>query len=297
VSLIALGGIIGSSYFLGTGYVLGQVGPCAFLAYILGGILSYWVLACLSELAIEAKSKGSFVGYARDWISPTFACGIGWSYWASWVVYVPSECIAAGIIMHYFFPSIPEHLFSILCGGIITLINFSKVKLFGEVEFWFSLVKIALLIGFSILALLIFLGVFRTDHLVGTEYLLHEGGFFPNGMLILFLNMVVLLFTFFFSAHAIYANLLGMSGFTGTVCWISICWSQLRFRKRMGAKKIVPYGISWFPISTHLAIWIQVLCLFVVILSPELRVSFYFGVPVLLLPMLCYQLYLRKFFG
>ena len=107
VSFIALGGIIGSSYFLGTGYVLNQVGPSAFLAYALGGLITYLTMACLAELASHIKTHGSFVSYAHQLISPSFACGVGWSYWINWIVYVPSECIAAGIIIHNYFPEIP----------------------------------------------------------------------------------------------------------------------------------------------------------------------------------------------
>ena len=79
ISLIALGGIIGSSYFLGTGYLLNQVGPCACLAYILGGLISYLTLACLAELAVSSPSQGSFVHAAAMHISPSWACGVGWS--------------------------------------------------------------------------------------------------------------------------------------------------------------------------------------------------------------------------
>lgn len=102
---------------------------------------------------------------------------------------------------------------------------------------------------------------------------------------------VILICTFSLPSHTVYANLLALSGFTGTICWISICWAQLQFRKRSQTRKIIPYGIGWFPISTHLAIWIQVICLLVLALSPDLRASFYFGVPVFLVPMLCYKLF------
>jgi amino acid transporter, AAT family len=435
ISLIALGGIIGSSYFLGTGYVLHQVGPSAFLAYVLGGLISYFTIACLAELAIAVPISGSFVSYADKFISPSWACGVGWSYWVSWVVYIPSECIAAGIIMNQYVPQVHEFVWAGLFGIIITLSNIIHVKFFGEMEFWLSIIKIVLLIGFSVFAILIFFGFIPTPvhHKIGFEYLLGEGGLFPNGYMILLVNMVVLmsnyqgseiigmsaaeshnpkkaipaalkkisarivclyiiptfllalifpwqkanlsgsvfaaaldnyglsriahLFNFFiiagalscansglyatirslyalshrgmapkglmhvnkrgipvkatfitfgviwltllgsyfFSSHQVYANLLGMSGFTGTICWISICWSQLRFRKNLKKKgqtaASLGYSIPGYPYFTHLGIWIQVACLLFVALSPTLRVSFYFGVPALLLPILLYKKY------
>lgn len=198
ISLIALGGIIGSSYFLGTGYVLNQIGPSAFLAYILGGVIMYLTMACLAELSVADPMKGSFVSYSAKYISPAWACGVGWSYWVSWVVYIPSECLAGGIIMHNYMPEIPIYLWSILFGIVITLINLLHVKVFGELEFWLAIIKLFLLISFSVLAIAIIFGFIpsQAPAFPKTEYLLGEGGLFPNGYLILFLNMVILLSNF-----------------------------------------------------------------------------------------------------
>lgn len=198
LSMIALGGIIGSSYFLGTGYVLKQVGPAAFLAYILGGFISYLTLACLAELAVASPSQGSFVNSAARYISPAWACGVGWSYWFNWVIYIPSECIAGGLIMSSFVPEVPTYMWAMLFGAIISWINLSHVKAFGELEFWLSLIKIALLIGFCILAVLIFFGWIgpATHEPIGTKYIFGDGGLFPNGFLVLFINMVILMANF-----------------------------------------------------------------------------------------------------
>jgi AAT family amino acid transporter len=90
-----------------------------------------------------------------------------------------------------------------------------------------------------------------------------------------------------------YANLLALSGFSGAVCWISICWSQLNFRRTLEQKSdsdtILSYKVKAFPYLTHLGIWLQVACLLLVLFNPNLRSSFYFGIPVLLIPMLIYK--------
>lgn len=436
VSLIALAGIIGSSYFLGTGYVLNQVGPSAFLAYALGGLITFLTMSCLAELSVAVPVPGSFVTYATKFISPVWACGVGWSYWISWVVYVPSECLAGGILMHNFVPEVPIYWWSILFGLLITFINLIQVKAFGEMEFWLAIVKIGLIIGFSLLAILIFFGYLDSDQHppIGTEYLLGDGGLFPNGFAIFFINMVILLsnfqgseiiglaaaesenpkknipaalkkmtfriiglyliptfllalifpwekaslsgtvfatalqyygltpaahlfsflviagaiscansgvyatarslhalcakkmgpqalselnqdgiplkatlttlgaiwvmllISFLFSEHKLYANLLAISGFTGSMCWISICWSQLRFRKTLHRKEIdhLTFKIRGFPYLTHLSIWLQVFCLVIVAWSPHLQTSFYLGVPALVLPMLLYRYHRRS---
>lgn len=197
IGLIALGGIIGSSYFLGTGYLLGEVGPCAFLAYALGGLISYFTLACLAELAVSSPSQGSFVHAAAVHISPSWACGVGWSYWLSWVIYIPSECIGGALIMHNLVPEVPHHLWALFFGGVITLCNIAPVKAFGEAEFWLALIKIVLLVGFCLVATCIFLGWAGSSHsFIGTTNLTQNGGLFPKGLSILFINMVVLMANF-----------------------------------------------------------------------------------------------------
>lgn len=198
IELIALGGIIGSSFFLGTGYVLSEVGPSAILAYMLAGFIVYIVTICLAELTIAIPNSGSFIYYTAKFVSPAIACGMGWAYWFSWIVYIPLECIASGIIMHTFIPSVSNAVWATLFGLLITIINLMRVKIFGEVEFWLSLVKIVALMIFSIVALLIFFNFIGNDtgKVIGSSYIAGEGGFFPKGKLILITTMVMLLVNF-----------------------------------------------------------------------------------------------------
>src|SRR3990167_10917196 len=147
VQLIALGGVIGSGYFLGTGAVIHEVGPSVFLAYILGGLIIYLTMLCMGELAVAIPISGSFINYTADFISPAFACGVGWSYWITWVAYIPAECIAGGIIMEYF-TGVNGYVWAVCFGLLITYINLSDVGTFGEIEFWLAIVKIVSLFFF-----------------------------------------------------------------------------------------------------------------------------------------------------
>ena len=156
IELMALGGVIGSCFFLGTGYVLTEVGPAAIFAYILAGIIVYIVTLCLAELTVMAPNSCSFIHYTARYISPTIACGMGWSYWLSWIIYIPSECIAAGISMHTFLPYVDTVIWATFFGLFITIINLFKIKLFGEIEFWLALIKIVALGLFSIIVYDIF---------------------------------------------------------------------------------------------------------------------------------------------
>jgi AAT family amino acid transporter len=195
VQLIALGGIIGSGYFLGTGAVISQTGPSVFLAYILGGLIIYLTMLCMGELAVAIPISGSFINYTAEFISPTVACGVGWSYWISWVAYIPAECIAGGIIMQHF-TGINGYLWAVGIGLLITYINMSKVGTFGEIEFWLAIIKIAALLGFIFLSILIFFGIIhgpRPQQIIGGEFIFGQGGLFPNGWMALLTAMVLLL--------------------------------------------------------------------------------------------------------
>ncbi|HDO7825123.1 TPA: amino acid permease [Legionella pneumophila] len=195
VQLIALGGIIGPGYFLGTGEVINLVGPSVFIAYLLGGLIIYLTMLCMGELAVAIPISGSFVTYTSDFISPTVACGVGWSYWITWVAYIPAECVAGGIIMELF-TGVSGYIWVVCFGLIITYINLAKVDTFGEIEFWLALIKIISLLAFVFLAILIFFGLIHGSEppgIIGFKYLLGDGGLLPNGAMSLLTAMVLLL--------------------------------------------------------------------------------------------------------
>ncbi len=193
IQFIALGGIIGSSYFLGTGYLLNEIGPAILVAFIIGGLISYLTVSCLAELILN-RPKLSFFQAAGRYISPSWACSVGWSYLFNWIIYIPSECIAAGILFNHFFPSVSVTFASFIFCLIITYICLSQVNLFGEAEFWFSLIKMLLMLVFSLFALAIFSGMTSAQpSCIKTEYLLNNGGFFAGGLSIFFSNMILLL--------------------------------------------------------------------------------------------------------
>ncbi|MDF1758812.1 MAG: amino acid permease [Legionellaceae bacterium] len=195
IQLIALGGVIGSGFFLSTGEVIKQVGPSVFLAYILGGVIIYLTMLCMGELTVAIPISGSFINYSADFISPSFACGVGWSYWLSWVAYIPAECLAGGIIMQYF-TDINGYFWAVGFGLFITVINFAKVGTFGEIEFWLAIIKVAALFCFVVLSIFIFFGYIhgpQPSQIIGSKYILNDGGLFPHGVMALLTAMVLLL--------------------------------------------------------------------------------------------------------
>jgi AAT family amino acid transporter len=195
--MISLGGIIGTGYFLGAGYVLSATGPSAILSYLFGGFIVFCVMLSLGELAINSCTTGSFIRYAHDHITPAWGCGIGWSYWLSWITYIPSEMIAGGVIMHYMVPSIPASYWTILLGITITIINTAQIGAFGEVEYWLSMIKILGIVMFCSFAVLVGLGVLG-DPQVDTIQPIFQSydSFFPMGATAILLAMPIILVNF-----------------------------------------------------------------------------------------------------
>lgn len=435
VQMIALGGIIGSGYFLGTGAVVNDVGPSVFIAYMLGGLIIYLTMLCMGELAVAIPISGSFITYTADFISPTVACGVGWSYWISWVAYVPAECIAGGIIMQHF-TGVNGYVWAVCFGLLITYINIAKVGTFGEIEFWLAIVKIAALMGFVGLSILIFFGIIHGPQpagIIGARFIYDQGGLFPNGSMALLTAMVLLLvnyqgseiiglaagesinparmiprairtvtfrilfiyiipvfclvlifpwqkaglansvfadalnfyglrwagavtsfvtltatlscsnsgvygivrslnalarngmapkklailnrnavpqnagivtlisiwlllaISYFFGQSMLYIALLLVSGFTGAIAWISLCWAQINFRKRLYEAGYTTDDLNYktpgSPYTGYIAIFLMVLCLLFLALNKDhtYKVAFIMGTISLLAPMIIYK--------
>ncbi|NTV91446.1 MAG: amino acid permease, partial [Clostridiales bacterium] len=205
-NLIALGGIIGSCYFIGSGYLIAELGVSAAFAFMIGGLIIWVVMQSFAELLVNIPRRGSFVSYSREFISPVWAVGTGWSYWFNWVAYVPSEAVAGGIIMTSLFGEIPflgsytGAVWAFIFLAIITYINLSHVENFGFIESALALLKIGAVAVFSIIALLLVLGAFGGEA-VGTTILFPSGKanwgeLFPAGVYPLFGYLAIILVNF-----------------------------------------------------------------------------------------------------
>ena len=165
VSLIALGGIIGSCYFLGLGLTFYEMGAGAVLiAYALAGVAIYGVMQSFKELLLNVPRRGSFVSYTREFMGDTASAGIGWAFWANWVAYIPSEALAVAIFVNALFFNGTAGTTMVFVTGIIalallTLINVYRVKWFGHIESVMAIIKIIAIILFCIAGVAIWLGL------------------------------------------------------------------------------------------------------------------------------------------
>lgn len=214
VAFIALGGIIGSSYFLGLGLAMQEQGPAVIITFCIGGLIIYAVMLCFAELLVNIPRKGSFVAYTKEFIGESFSCGSGWAYWANWVGYVPSEGLAVGLVIANFLPKSAkmvniggahfgiEYIIAFVVLGLITLINVFQVDLFGRIESTLAMLKVAAIAFFAVIAILIFVGfVGNGDGFIGTSVMIDpDKGFFnsifPNGLPVLLISMVLVLVNF-----------------------------------------------------------------------------------------------------
>ena len=174
VQLIAMGGIIGTCYFLGAGNIVYYMGPVSSVGFLVGGFLIFIMMYCLGELACAMPVTGSFVNYAHDLLSPMWGTGVGWAYYTSWVTYIPCEMIAIGVIMEQLIPNVPGVVFSIAFGIILMAVNAMYVGTFGELEFWLAMIKIAAIIVFTFFAVLIVFGLIGNNqgHFIGWDTML-----------------------------------------------------------------------------------------------------------------------------
>lgn len=195
---IALGATISSTYFLGNGFLLHQLGPFAFLSYVAGGLITYLVMNSMAELAgNENPTHLSFIEYSYNHLSPSFSCAVGYTYWINWLITIPIECISGGFLLNALTPQVPIFIYATLIALAIFVLNSSYAKKFSKAQELFTYTHLAIFAIFIIVAALIFLGfVGNQKDFLGAKFLLRETGAFPNGFKVFMFNSVIMLLNF-----------------------------------------------------------------------------------------------------
>jgi GABA permease len=191
--MIAIGGVIGAGLFVGSGVVINQTGPGAFLTYALCGVLIVMVMQMLGEMAVAKPSTGSFADYARDALGPWAGFSVAWLYWYFWVIVVGFEAVAGAKIITYWIDA-PLWLLSLGLMLLMTATNLYSVRSFGEFEYWFAGIKVAAIVLFLVLGSLFVLGLLP-DTSMDFSNLTAHGGFLPNGPSVLLSGIVIVVFS------------------------------------------------------------------------------------------------------
>ncbi|HSU47128.1 MAG TPA: amino acid permease, partial [Arthrobacter sp.] len=190
IQMIAIGGAIGTGLFLGAGGRLNAAGPSLVIAYAVCGFFAFLILRALGELVLHRPSSGSFVSYAREFFGEKAAFVSGWFYWINWATTTIVDITAAALYMHFFghyipwMADVPQWAWALTALIVVLALNLVSVKVFGEMEFWFALIKVAALVAFLIIGTyFVIFGTPVDGQQVGINLLSDNGGIFPNGLL------------------------------------------------------------------------------------------------------------------
>lgn len=182
IQLIALGGAIGTGLFLGIGPAAVLAGPSVILGYAIAGIIAFCIMRQLGEMVVQEPVSGSFSHFAYKYWGPFPGFASGWNYWMLYILVSMSELTAIGIYVQFWWPEIPLWASSAFFFVVINMLNLASVKVYGEAEFWFSIVKVV-----AIIAMIIFGGYLLLSGTGGEQAtiknLWNDGGFFPKGLL------------------------------------------------------------------------------------------------------------------
>ena len=193
LTMIAIGGVIGAGLFVGSGVVINQTGPAAFLSYAITGVLIILVMRMLGEMATANPSTGSFADYARRALGGWAGFSVAWLYWYFWVIVVGFEAVAGAKILTFWIDA-PLWILSLVLMLLMTATNLVSVGSYGEFEYWFAGIKVFAIIAFLVLGTLYVLGLWP-DQSFDVSNLTSHGGFLPNGVGAIFSSIVVVVFS------------------------------------------------------------------------------------------------------
>jgi GABA permease len=193
LTMIAIGGVIGAGLFVGSGVVINETGPAAFLSYAVTGVLIILVMRMLGEMATANPSTGSFADYARQALGGWAGFSTAWLYWYFWVIVVGFEAVAGAKILTFWIDA-PLWVLSLVLMVLMTATNLFSVGSYGEFEYWFAGIKVFAIIAFLTLGTLFVVGLWPGQSFDVSNMTSH-GGFLPNGFGAIFSSIVVVVFS------------------------------------------------------------------------------------------------------
>ena len=198
IQLIAIGGAIGTGLFMGSGKTISLAGPSVIWVYLIIGFMLFFVMRAMGELLLSDLRYKSFIDFSADLLGPWAGFFTGWTYWFCWIITGIADVIAIAAYTQFWWPDLPQWIPALACVGVLLGLNLLTVKLFGEIEFWFAMIKIVAI------SALVALGVYmvatgfvspagRTASLAN---LWQDGGMFPHGLMGFFAGFQIAVFAF-----------------------------------------------------------------------------------------------------
>jgi D-serine/D-alanine/glycine transporter len=198
LQLIAIGGAIGTGLFLGSGKSISVAGPSILLVYLIIGVILFFVMRALGELLLSNLEYKSFVDFSADLLGPWAGFFCGWTYWFCWIVTGMADMTAIAAYVQFWFPGLPAWIPALLCVLLLLGLNLVTVKLFGELEFWFALIKIVAIVALIVIGIGLMAWGFKSPsgHAASVANLWNDGGFFPKGWSGFFAGFQIAVFAF-----------------------------------------------------------------------------------------------------
>ena len=203
LSMIAIGGAIGTGLFLGSGFAIGFAGPSVLLSYLIGALITLLLMGCMAEMTVAHPTAGSFGAWAEFYLSPLAGFLLRFAYWAGVVLALGTEVTAVAVYMGFWFPAVPGWLWITGFSVLMVLVNAFNVRLFGAVEYGFSALKIGAIVVFLCLGTWIVLTASQAlppaagQLPIGFRNYTAFGGFFPKGIWGMWVAVLVSLFSYF----------------------------------------------------------------------------------------------------
>lgn len=195
IQLIALGGAVGTGLFLGSASVIKSAGPAVILGYAIAGFIAFLIMRQLGEMVVEEPVAGSFSHFAYKYWGNFAGFASGWNYWVLYVLVAMAELSAVGKYIQFWYPEFPTWASAAIFFVVINAINLTNVKVFGEMEFWFAIIKVVAVIGMILFGgWLLFSG--NAGPQASVTNLWSQGGFLPHGMTGLVMMMAIIMFSF-----------------------------------------------------------------------------------------------------
>jgi len=197
IRFMALGSAIGTGLFYGSAEAIRMAGPSVLLAYLIGGIIAFIIMRALGEMSVNNPQAGSFSRYAQDYLGPMAGYITGWTYCFEILIVAIADVTAFGIYMGVWFPEVQHWIWVLSIVLIIGAINLMSVKVFGELEFWFSFFKVATIIVMIAAGVgIIIWGIGNGGQATGISNLWTNGGFFSNGFIGMLLSLQLVMFAY-----------------------------------------------------------------------------------------------------
>lgn len=197
VTMIAIGGAIGTGLFLGSGSAIHSAGPSIILSYLIVGIITFFMMRALGELILADPDSHSFLESIKKYLGKRAEFVAGWMYWACWLSLAMADLTATGIYLRYWFPWLPQWVGPLVIVVLLMLINMVNVGLFGELESWFSMIKVIAIVALIVTgAVMLLLHTHVKGGYVSLTNLVSHGGFFPTGIWGFLLSFQMVVFAF-----------------------------------------------------------------------------------------------------